>query len=1147
MNISEPFIRRPVATTLLTIGVLLAGLFAFLKLPVAPLPQIDFPVILVQAQMPGGSPETMATTVAAPLERRLGAIADVNEMTSTNALGSTRIVLLFGLNRDIDGAARDVQAAINAARADLPASLRQNPTYRKFNPADTPIIILGLTSETLTRGQVYDSAATVVQQKLSQLPGVGNVDIGGSSLPAVRVELDPTALFNYGIGLEGIRAALASANANSPKGEIDAGGRRYQLYANDQGRKAEDYRDIIVAYRNGAAVKLTDVGQVLDGVEDKRNLGIVNGKAGVLLFVYKQPGANVVETIDAVKAALPQLTAALPGGIDIKLTGDRSATIRASLAATEETLLVAVGLVILVVFGFLRSGRATLIPAVAVPISIIGTFSAMYLLGYSLNILSLTALIIGTGFVVDDAIVVLENVQRHIEEGKPRLQAALIGAREVGFTVISMSLSLIAVFLPILLMGGLIGRIFQEFSVTLSLSILISLVLSLTTTPMMCARLLRPEGHGRPAGRRPNILIRGLEGGFSWLLDAYARTLEVALAHPRLVLLSLLATVGLNVYLYVIVPKGFFPEQDTGQMMGGIQADQRISFQSMEAKLRQATTIVGADPAVESVVGFTGGRGTNSANVFIGLKPIGERAPISEVMARLRPKLAQVAGARLYVFPRQDLQMGGRQSFAQYQYTLQGDTAEELFAAAPKLLAALQKDPTFADVTSDQQEGGLETRVVIDRATAFRYGITPNKIDNTLYDAFGQRQVSTIYNPLNQYHVVMEIAPRYLESPETLKQIFVSTSGGNAPGSATTNAVAGTVAAAGGVNTNAATGTSSPGSGAAASTGATTGTGAVGSASTGVAAAAAAAASTADASSNAAAIASDSARNASSNAIAASKGGASSSAPVSAAKETMIPLSAFARIEPGSAPVQVSHQGLFVATTISFNLAPGKSLSDATEAIDRAMSSLRLPATIHGEYAGAAKNYVASASRQPLLILAAILAVYAVLGILYESFVHPLTILSTLPSAGVGAVLALLVTGTEFTIIALIAVFLLIGIVKKNAIMMIDVALDAERTRGANPVDAIREACLVRFRPIMMTTLAAMLGAVPLILATGEGAELRRPLGIAIVGGLIVSQILTLYTTPVVYLTLDRLRHRVLARRRRGAGPGGAAALPAGE
>ncbi len=1144
MNISAPFIRRPIATTLLTLGVLLAGIFAFLRLPVAPLPQIDFPVILVQAQMAGASPETMAQTVAAPLERRLGVIADVNEMTSTSSLGTVRIVLLFGLNRDIDGAARDVQAAINAARADLPTALRQNPTYRKFNPAETPIIILGMTSDTLTRGQVYDSAATVVQQKLSQLPGVGNVDVGGSSLPAVRVELDPTALFNYGIGLEGIRAALASANANSPKGEIDVGPRRYQLYANDQGRKAADYRDIVVAYRNGAAVRLTDVGQVQDGVEDKRNLGIVNGKPGVLLFVYKQPGANVIDTINGVKAALPQITAALPGGIDIKLTGDRSLTIRASLAATEETLLVAVGLVILVVYAFLRSGRATLIPAVAVPISIVGTFSAMYLLNYSLNILSLMALIIGTGFVVDDAIVVLENIQRHVEEGKPRLQAALIGAREVGFTVISMSLSLIAVFLPILLMGGLVGRIFQEFAVTLSLAILISLVLSLTTTPMMCARLLKREGgHGEARGRR-NIVVRILEGGFEAMLSAYARTLEVALRHPRLVLLTLLATVGLNVYLYIIVPKGFFPEQDTGQMMGGIQADQRISFQSMEKKLSQAARIVGADPAVESVVGFTGGRGTNSANVFVGLKPLGQRDSMTTVTNRLRPKLAQVAGARLYVFPRQDLQMGGRQSFAQYQYTLQGDTPEELNAAAPKLLAALQKDPTFADVTSDQQDGGLESRIVIDRATAFRYGITPDKIDQTLYDAFGQRQVSTIYNPLNQYHVVMEIAPRYLETPETIKRIFVSTSGGNARGSATTNAVAGTVAAGGAVNTNPAAGASTTGS--VGASGAATGNGAVGASTAGALAAATAATSTAstDASSNAAAIASDSARNASSNALAASKGGASSSAPVSAAKETMVPLSAFAHFETGGAPVQISHQGLFVATTISFNLAPGKSLSDATAAIDKAMADLRLPASIHGEYAGAAKNYVSSASRQPLLILAAILAVYAVLGILYESFVHPLTILSTLPSAGVGAVLALLVTGTEFTIIALIAVFLLIGIVKKNAIMMVDVAIDAQRTRGANPVDAIREACLVRFRPIMMTTLAALLGAVPLIVSTGEGAELRQPLGIAIAGGLIVSQILTLYTTPVVYLSLDRLRQRWQARRARR---GGAVALPAGE
>lgn len=1095
MNVSEPFIRRPIATTLLSIGVLLAGIFAFLKLPVAPLPQVDFPVILVQAMMPGASPDTMATTVAAPLERRLGAIADVNEMTSTSSTGSVRIILLFGLNRDIDGAARDVQAAINAARADLPTALRQNPTYRKFNPADAPILILGLTSNTLSPGQLYDSAATVVQQKMSQLSGVGNVDIGGSSLPAVRVELDPTALFNYGIGLEGIRAALASANANSPKGAIETDTRHYQLYANDQGRVAADYRDIVVAYRNGAAVRLTDVGKVEDSVEDKRNLGLVNGKPGVILFIYKQPGSNVVDTIAGLKAALPQVRAALPGDIDLTVTGDRSATIRASLMETEETLIIAVVLVIFVVFVFLRSGRATLIPAVAVPISIIGTFSAMYLLDYSLDILSLMALIIATGFVVDDAIVVLENIQRHIEQGKPRVEAALLGAREVGFTVISMSLSLVAVFLPILLMGGIVGRLFQEFAVTLSLAILISLVLSLTTTPMMCALLLKPEHHS--TARRPNLLIRGLEAGFDGLLSGYERTLRIALRHRRLVALTLVATVGLNVYLYIIVPKGFFPEQDTGQMMGGIQADQRISFQSMKQKLEQATAIVQADPAVDSVVGFTGGRGTNSANVFVGLKPRGERAPIQDVMTRLRPKLAQVAGARLYLFPRQDLRMGGRQSFAQYQYTLQGDTSEELYEATPKLVQALQKNPIFADVTSDQQEGGLESRLVIDRATAFRYGLTPDKIDNTLYDAFGQRQVSTIYNPLNQYHVVMEVAPRYLQSPDTLKMLYVSTSGGKARGSATTNAVAGTVAANGTTNTNAAGNTST----------ATT-------------------AAAADPTATAASIAGDSARNAAANAIAGSKGGTSSAAPVSAAKETMIPLSAFARLETGNTPVQVSHQGLFVATTISFNLAPGKSLSDATEAIDAAITDLRLPATIHGEFAGSAKSFQESSSRQPLLILAALVAVYTILGILYESFVHPVTILSTLPSAGIGALLALLVSGTEFTVIALIAVFLLIGIVKKNAIMMIDFALDAERTRGASPQAAIFEACLLRFRPIMMTTLAAMLGALPLILAGGEGSELRRPLGIAIVGGLIVSQILTLYTTPVVYLYLDRLRRR---------------------
>ncbi|WP_438344898.1 efflux RND transporter permease subunit [Methylorubrum populi] len=1103
MNLSEPFIRRPVATTLLTVGLMLAGLFAYVRLPVAPLPQVDFPVILVQAQMAGASPETMATTVAAPLERRLGAIADVNEMTSTSSTGTVRIVLLFGLNRDIDGAARDVQAAINAARADLPTALRTNPTYRKFNPADSPILILGLTSDTLTPGQLYDSAATIVQQRMSQVEGVGNVDIGGSSLPAVRVELDPTALFHYGIGLEGIRAGLASANANSPKGDIVAGDRRYQLYANDQGRQASDYRDIVVAYRNGAAVRLADVGEVVDSVEDKRNLGLVDGKPGVILFIYKQPGSNVVETVERVRAAIPQVQAALPGDIDLAISGDRSATIRASLASTEETLIIAVILVVFVTYIFLRSWRATLIPAVAVPISIIGTFAAMWLLDYSLDILSLMALIIATGFVVDDAIVVLENIQRHIEAGKPRVEAALLGAREVGFTVVSMSLSLIAVFLPILLMGGIVGRLFREFAVTLSLAILVSLVLSLTTTPMMCALLLKPEAEMH-AGKRPNLLLRMLEGGFDALLRGYERSLGFALRHRRLTALSVFIAIGLTVYGYIIVPKGFFPDQDTGQLMGGIQADQRISFQSMKDKLERASAIVQADPAVESIVGFTGGRGTNSANVFVGLKPLGQRDPIEKVMARLRPKLAQVAGARLFLFPRQDLRMGGRQSFAQYQYTLQGDTAAELYAASPKLLQALQKrTDIFADVTSDQQEGGLESRLVIDRPTAFRYGITPDQIDNTLYDAFGQRQVSTIYNPLNQYHVVMEIAPRYLQNPEVLKTIYVSTTGGRARGSATTNAVAGTVEG-GGTTT--------------ASQASTSGT------------------STTD---TAATIAADSARNAASNAIAASRGSASSSAPVSSAKETMVPLSAFAHFETGNAPVQVAHQGLFVATTISFNLVPGKSLGEATAVINQTMLDLQLPQTIHGEFAGAAKSYQESSSRQPLLILAALLAVYAVLGILYESYVHPLTILSTLPSAGIGAIVALLSTGTEFTIIALIAVFLLIGIVKKNAILMIDFAIDAERRRGLTPAEAIHEACLLRFRPIMMTTLAALLGAAPLIIAGGEGAELRRPLGIAIVGGLIVSQILTLYTTPVVYLYLDRLRLWVKRRR------GGPATVPA--
>ncbi len=1085
MNLSAPFILRPVATTLLTLGVLLAGLFAFVRLPVAPLPQIDFPTILVQASMPGASPDTMATTVAAPLERRLGQIADVDQMTSTSSVGQTRIVLQFGLDRDINGAARDVQAAINAARADLPTALRTNPTYRKFNPADAPILILGLTSKTLSPGALYDSAATVLAQKLSQLEGIGNVDIGGSSLPAVRVELDPNALFHYGIGLEGIRAALASANANSPKGAIEAGERRYQLYANDQGRKAADYQDIVVAYRNGAGVRLRDVGQVVDGVEDRRNLGLVNGRRGVLLIVYKQPGGNVVETIDRLKEALPQLKAALPGDTELIVTGDRSLTIRASLAEAERTLIISVGLVILVVFGFLRSARATLIPAVAVPISLVGTFAAMWLCDYSLDNISLMALIIAAGFVVDDAIVVLENIQRHIEDGRSRVEAALLGAREVGFTVLSMSLSLIAVFLPILLAGGIIGRFFQEFAVVLSLAILISLVVSLTTTPMMCARFLKPEMHGA----RPGPVARVLEGAFSGLLSGYRVTLDWALRHGVTVMLVLLGAVVLNVYLYVIVPKGFFPQQDTGQMIGGIQADQRISFQAMSAKLRRATAIVQADPAVESVVGFTGGRGTNSANVFVGLKPLGQRDPISDVMTRLRPKLAAIPGARLYLFPRQDFSMGGRQSFSQYQYTLQGRHQRGTLHLDPEAPGGDAEGPDLhrRDLGPAAGRPGDAPR----HRPADRLPLRPDPGPDRQHPLRRLRPAPGLDDlqpaePVPRRDGDRAALPRQPRDAEDDLRLDLGRAG---PRLGHHQRGRRTVASA-----------------ATASTDAT----------------------------SAAAVATDSARNAATNAIASSgRSSASSSAAVSSAKETMVPLSAFASFDTGSTPVQVSHQGLFVATTLSFNLAPGKSLSDATAAIDAHMRDLRMPATIHGEFAGAAKSFQSSSSRQPLLILAALLAVYAVLGILYESWVHPLTILSTLPSAGIGAILALMLAGEEFGVIALIAVILLIGIVKKNAIMMIDFALDAERTRSLSPRESIREACLLRFRPIMMTTLAALLGALPLILDGGEGSELRRPLGIAIVGGLIVSQILTLYTTPVVYLYLDRFR--LWVGRRRGS------------
>jgi multidrug efflux pump len=1094
MNVSSPFISRPVATTLLTIGIALAGMFAYFKLPVSPLPQVDFPTISVSAQLPGASPDTVATSVASPLERHLGQIADVTEMTSTSSVGQARIVLQFGLDRDINGAARDVQAAINAARADLPASLRSNPTYRKVNPADAPILILALTSKTLTRGQMYDAATNVLSQRLSQIDGIGQVIIGGAALPAVRVELNPNALFKYGIGLEDVRAALASANANSPKGAIEADGQHYQLYTNDQSSHAADYQPLVVAWRNGGAVRLSDVADVQDSVENLRNAGYADGKPAVLVILFRQPGANIIDTVDSVKAAIPQLMAAMPHDMDLTVANDRSTTIRSSLHDTEMTLIIAVILVTLVVFLFLRNVRATMIPAIAVPVSIIGTFGAMYLLGYSLDNLSLMALTVATGFVVDDAIVVLENISRHIEEGMPRLQAALLGAREVGFTVMSISFSLIAVFLPILLMGGIVGRLFREFAMTLSLAILVSLAISLTTTPMMCALLLQPEK--RRAGPKRRTL-------FDRALSLYERSLSWSLGHGGLVMLVLLIAVALNVVLYIVVPKGFFPEQDAGRLIGRIQADQSISFQAMQGKLAQLMDIVQHDPAVQSVVGFTGAGGgggggsTNTGSVFVALKPLSQRSGIDQVMAGLRRKLAVVPGARLILVPIQDIRVGGRQSNAAYQYTLQADSTALLYQWGPKLLAVLEHNPILTDVNSDQQQKGLETDLTIDRQTASRLGVSATQIDNTLYDAFGQRQVSTIYSAQNQYHVIMEVAQRYLQSPDTLKDIYVSTSGGNASGTESSNAVVGTVAPPAGKTGSATTNTTT-----------------------------------------AASIAGSSARNAATNAIGKTgKGSASSGAAVSTSKETMVPLAAFTKYGPGNTPLAVNHQGPFVATTLSFNLAPGKSLGDATAAINDAMRQVGMPASIHGSFAGTAQTFQASLNSEPVLIAAALIAVYIVLGVLYESYIHPITILSTLPSAGVGAVLALLVFHTEFSIIALIGVILLIGIVKKNAIMMIDFALEAERAHGMGPRDAIYEACRLRFRPIMMTTSAAMLGALPLALSFGDGGELRRPLGISIVGGLLVSQVLTLYTTPILYLYLDRFRHAAL-RRWRQAFPG---------
>jgi multidrug efflux pump len=1116
MNISAPFIGRPVATTLLTIAIALSGLLGYSGLPVSPLPQVDFPTVTVQAQLPGASPDVVATSLVAPLERHLGQIADVTEMTSQSQTGLGRITLQFGLDRDINGASQDVQAAINASQADLPTNLLSQPTYRQVNPADAPVLILSLTSATLTRGQMYDAASIVLQQELSQIAGVGQVVISGAALPAVRVELDPQKLSHYGVGLEDIRSALSSANANSPKGAVDIGAHRWQIYTNDQANHAADYKSLVVAYRNGDALRLRDVADVQDSVQDLRNMGLADGKPAVLVIIFRQPGANIITTVEAVRSAIPKLKAAMPSDIDIGFASDRSTTIRSSLNDTQRTLVIAMLLVVAVVYAFLRNWRAALIPAVAVPISIVGTFGAMYVLGFSLDNLSLMALTIAAGFVVDDAIVVLENISRYLEVGMPRMQAALLGAREVGFTIITITLSLVAVFLPILLMGGIVGRLFREFAMTLSLAILVSMVISLTTTPMMCALFLRVNSaRADTAPGRPSLFQR--------MQDGYAGTLATALDHSFLVIMTLISTVALNVWLLTIIPKGFFPEQDTGRLNANLVADQSISFQLLSKKLTQILALIQQDPAVDDVVGYSGSGGggaaaqINTGRMFVSLKPRGQRDGVDRVMTRLRGKLAQIPGSRLYLQAVQDISVGGRSSNAQYQYTILGDNMATVYEWAPKLLAALEKDHTFIDLSSDQQQNGLGANIVVDRDAASRLGLTMYQIDNTLYDAFGQRSVSTIYSALNQYHVVMEVAPEFWQSPAMLSQLWISISGGQPSGSAMTQLGAGSVTGitnGAAVTTPPATPTLSSSIAAEANSGMTISNTVISPEKT------ISVGGTTSAANN-------TVRTAAQSTIATTgNSSASTGSAVATSTETMVPLAAVASYGLINTPLAVNHQSQFVATTISFNLPDGKSLSDAETAIQNAVKAIQMPSDLTGGFAGTALVYEQSLGSELILVIAALAAIYIILGVLYESFVHPITIISTLPSAGVGAVLALMLFKIQFTIIALIGMILLIGIVKKNAILMIDFALQAQRENGMEPREAIFHAAVIRFRPIMMTTTAALLGALPLCFSFGEGSELRQPLGISIVGGLIVSQALTLYTTPIVYLYLDRLRLR---------------------